>query len=274
MQDSSQTFEAVAPVLSVTVLVALLTWESISPCFSFFRQQGKERFFHGLINFGMSFLNLAITSLIFVSAWSLAVEFAAEHGLGLLRWTNWPGWSEAVLAIILLDCWTYWWHRLNHIVPFFWRFHRVHHSDTRMDVTTANRFHFGEIALSSMLRIPLLMLLGVELWHLALYELILFPVVQFHHANIRLPEPVDRTFRFLFASPAMHKVHHSDKVEETNSNYTSLLSIWDRIFGSFRLRNDLENIRLGLREFRGKEDQKFFPLLLIPSRKSGGNVKN
>jgi len=266
MQDPAQTFDSIAPILTVAVLLVMILWESVSPCFAFFRHRGKERFLHGIVNFALAIINAVVVGLVFITAWKWAVDFSSTRDFGLLRLFEWPHWTEAVIAILLLDCWTYWWHRINHVVPFFWRFHRVHHSDTRMDVTTANRFHLGEIALSSLLRIPLLMLLGTELWHLALYELILFPNVQFHHSNIRLPDGIDRVFRLFFASPAMHKVHHSDQVAETNSNYTSLLSIWDRIFRSFRMRKDLESIRLGLEEFRKDEQQQFIPLLLNPAR--------
>ena len=100
----------------------------------------------------------------------------------------------------------YWWHRLNHRVAFFWRFHRTHHSDPRMDVTTANRFHFGEIFFSSLLRIPLIMLLGLHFSELVLYETAMFLVVQLHHANIGLPEKLDRFLRMMIVTPYIHKV--------------------------------------------------------------------
>lgn len=124
-----------------------------------------------------------------------------------------------------------------------------------MDVTTASRFHVGEIFFSSLLRIPLVFLLGLPLWQLALYEAAMFAIVQFHHANVALPTGLDRLLRMVIVTPAMHKIHHSREPMETNSNYTSLLSCWDRLFGSFRMRNPagLHRIRIGL---DGRDDAR------------------
>ena len=133
----------------------------------------------------------------------------------------------------------YAWHRINHRVPFLWRFHRVHHSDAQMDVTTASRFHTGEIALSSLLRIPLILALGVTAWQLVLYETMMFGVVQFHYANIALPPRAESVVSRVIVTPTMHKVHHSRWQPETDSNYSAMLSVWDRLFGSFRRRNVL-----------------------------------
>jgi sterol desaturase/sphingolipid hydroxylase (fatty acid hydroxylase superfamily) len=161
----------------------------------------------------------------------------------------------------------YWWHRLNHRIPFLWRFHRMHHSDPRMDVTTANRFHIGEIALSSILRLPVIALLGLQLWELALYELAMFSVVQLHHANVALPGWLDRALRWIIVTPFMHKVHHSRWRPETDSNYSSLFSFWDRLFRTFRLRDDPRTLRLGLDEFDSPKDHTLVGLLATPIRR-------
>ncbi len=266
MNEIHQSIETIARYLSAGVLIAMLVWESFAPCYKFFLNRPGHRFKHGLINLLLGFGNALIIGLVFISLWKLSSEWAASMGIGILHWFDLPVWMGAVVAVLLFDFWTYWWHRISHVIPFLWRFHRVHHSDPEMDVTTANRFHFGEIAISSLLRIPLIILIGAELWHIALFEVIMFPIVQFQHANVRLPEWADRSFRFFFASPGMHKIHHSDRVKETNSNYTSMLSVWDRIFRSFRTREDLENIRIGLEEFRTKEEQSVTGLLSNPLR--------
>lgn len=172
-----------------------------------------------------------------------------------------------IVAILLLDFWTYWWHRLNHRIPFLWRFHSVHHTDPKMDVTTASRFHFGEIILSSILRIPVLLLIGAEIWQLAIYEAMLFAVVQFHHANIVLPDWLDRFLRIVIVTPAMHKIHHSRIQKETDSNYTSLFSWSDRVFGSFRLREgqeDMRGINFGLDDHDSAEKQSVWGMLKTP----------
>jgi sterol desaturase/sphingolipid hydroxylase (fatty acid hydroxylase superfamily) len=133
-----------------------------------------------------------------------------------------------------------------------------------MDVTTANRFHVGEIILSSLLRIPAILIFGAHLWELLVYELMMFPVVQFHHANIGIPERLDKLLRIFIVTPAMHKVHHSRIKPETNSNYTSLLSVWDRIFGSFRLRANPHEISFGLDEFDATKHQTLTGLITTP----------
>lgn len=253
-------------------LVGLLLWESAHPFFDFFRTAPKKRGVHALRNLLLGALNAVVVSVGFVGLWGAATIWAAQHDVGLLHGlatvVGLPPWAHAVGAVLLLDAWTYVWHRLNHVVPFFWRFHRVHHHDPTMDVTTASRFHTGEIILSSALRLPILVGLGVHLWELVLYETVMFAVVQFHHANVALPAWLDRALRTVIVTPAMHKVHHSRWQPETDSNYSSLFSFWDRIGRSFRLRDDLSTIRFGLDGWDDAEAQSFGGLLRGPMRSS------
>lgn len=269
MTDPAAFVESYSSLAPAIMLVVMLIWETAGPCFRYFVKRPRIRLRHGAINFGIGIINALVVGLIFVSLWEMTSKGALKAGFGVFNWLELSPWIEGAIAVLCFDFFTYWWHRFNHKIPFLWRFHRVHHSDSEMDVTTANRFHFGEIAISSVLRIPLIFLLGADLWMLALYELLMFPIVQFHHANIRLPDVIERGFRAVFASPVMHKIHHSDLVEETNSNYTSLFSFWDRIFGSYRMREDFELIQLGLKEFRDPEDQQLVGILKIPIK----NVK-
>ncbi len=254
------------PAVALVVLGVLLLWESLSPFFIF--PAGRARFRHGVRNVLLGVVNAAVTVVAFIGLWWWAAAWAERHQFGLLHSLPWPAWPEWMVAILLLDVWTYAWHRMNHRIPFFWRFHRVHHSDPHMDVTTASRFHTGEILISSLLRIPLIMLLGLRVEQLALYEVLMFSVVQFHHANIGVTEKWDRLLRIFIVTPHMHKVHHSEHQPETDSNYSSLLSIWDRIFRSFRKSDNLRSIRLGLREFARPEDQTAAGLLKTPFRKA------
>ncbi|MGB3541654.1 sterol desaturase family protein, partial [Rubrivirga sp.] len=176
-----------------------------------------------------------------------------------------PLWVRIVAAFLLIDVWMYAWHRLNHRVPFLWRLHRVHHSDAQMDVTTASRFHTGEIVLSSILRIGVIAALGVSAWELVLYETAMFAVVQFHHSNLGVSPGLDRALRAVIATPAMHKVHHSRWQPETDSNYGSLFSWWDRLFNSFRMRVDVSTIRLGLDGFDTPEHESLRGLVAMPA---------
>ena len=235
--------------LAVIALVVLLAWETARPFFSYFAG-GREKWIlrgrHGVINLALGLLNAAVTGLIFSGIWFATTVWAAEHQLGILRWIQMPEWTRWIAALLLLDLWTYFWHRISHVVPFFWRFHKLHHVDRMMDVTTASRFHTLEIVFSSILRVPVLVLVGCGIEQLALYELLLFAVVQFQHANVALPEPLDRLLRVVIVTPYLHKVHHSVAVTERDSNYSSLFSWWDRIFRTLRINRDPRRIVFGV----------------------------
>ncbi len=251
---------ATGPIL----LFLLLWWETLTPFLPMFRNDSRQRTRHGLRNITIALLNSGMTALLFVGLWAATANWAAHNDFGLLNWTSAPPLWHALVAVLALDFWTYWWHRLNHRLPFLWRFHRAHHSDTHMDVTTASRFHIGEILFSNVLRIPLILLLGIHVLEIVLYETALLAVIQFHHANVGLPRRVDQLLRCFIVTPAMHKVHHSRWLPETDSNYSSLLSVWDRVFNSFRLRDDPRAIQFGLEEFAKPEDQTLPGFLQIP----------
>ena len=253
---------------AVIGLAVLLLIEHAHPFFDLFRGSRKAWSTHLVRNLVLAGLNGLIVAVVFAGLWVMASEWAVGNALGLMNLiaasSGEPAWLHAIGAILLLDAWTYTWHRLNHRIPFLWRFHRVHHSDSTMDVTTAGRFHVGEIILSSTLRIPLIVLVGAYAWELILYETMMFAVVQFHHANVVLPPRLDRALRIFIVTPAMHKVHHSRLRHETDSNYTAFLSIWDRLFKSFRLRENLGEIDFGLDEFDAPEDATMKGLLGMP----------
>ncbi len=253
-------------VTGPVLLFLLLAWETFWPFLPLFNKAPRLRTRHGLRNLAIALLNSAMTALLFVGVWTVTASWATRHGFGLLNWLGLGSVWHAIAAVLALDFWTYWWHRFNHQVPFLWRFHRAHHSDAQMDVTTGSRFHIGEIVLSNCLRIPLILLLGVELWEIVAYETVLLAVIQFHHANIGLPRVIDRALRCVIVTPDMHKVHHSRVQPETDSNFASLLSIWDRIFRSFRLRDDPHAIQFGLEEFEAPKDQTFVGIVKTPFR--------
>ena len=236
-------------VAALAVLVLLLLWETAHPFFVQFSRDGegwRRRGAHAARNLALGVANSLVIALLFASAWAATVHWATQHRFGLLQLVEWPGWLRAILAILVLDAWTYAWHRLNHIAPLLWRFHRLHHADRTMDVTTATRFHTVEIVLSSVLRVPVLALIGCSLEALALYEVLMFACVQFHHANIALSGRVDRVLSWFIVTPFVHKVHHSVVMTETNSNYGSLLTIWDRLFRTIRRVRDPQAIVFGV----------------------------
>ncbi|MEX0769394.1 MAG: sterol desaturase family protein [Balneolaceae bacterium] len=271
MQTLLASLQETQTIAMVTGLILLFLWESVQPFYGFFTGSFKKRGQHALRNLAIGILNALLVSLVFVGFWFAASEWADQTRFGLLHWlqdgTSMPIWLHAIGGILLLDAWSYTWHRINHEIPFFWRLHRVHHSDPNMDVTTASRFHIGEIFLSSLFRIPLIVLFGVYLWELVLYETLMFAVVQFHHTNIKLSDNVDKILRTLIVTPDMHRVHHSRWQPETDSNYSALFSFWDRAARTFRLNPSPETIRLGLDEFDRDEDQTVKGMLKMPGRK-------
>lgn len=187
--------------------------------------------------------NLAITVLNTVALRGLAVMLpllaigaaldAQAQGWGLLNRLNWPAWVELVLAVLILDFAIWAQHLVTHKVPLFWRFHRVHHADRDMDVTTGFRFHPVEILASMGLKIALVYLLGPSALAVLVFEILLSGTALFNHANVTLPGPLDRVLRLVLVTPDMHRVHHSVHRAEHDSNYGFALSVWDRLFRTY-----------------------------------------
>ena len=271
MEPILNTLQETQVIVMIAVLILLFIWESLHPFYAYFSGSFKERGRHAFRNLFIGAINGLMVGLIFVGLWFAASVWADESRFGMMHWLQdgfgLPAWSHAIGAILLLDFWTYTWHRMNHKIPFFWRFHSVHHSDSKMDVTTASRFHLGEIFFSSLFRIPLIILLGIYLWELVFYEILMFAVVQFHHANLGLPEKYDRIMRIVIVTPNMHRVHHSRWQPETDSNYSSLFSFWDRVARTFRLNPKPETIIMGLDQFDNEEDQTVKGIFQTPLKK-------
>ena len=158
---------------------------------------------------------------------------AQAQGWGLFNALVLPTWIEVVAAILILDFIIWAQHLITHKVPILWRLHRVHHADVDMDVTTAIRFHPVEIALSMLIKIGAVYLLGPAAIAVILFEIILNGTAMFNHANIRLPLWLDAIVRRVLVTPDMHRVHHSVHRHEHDSNYGFALSIWDRLFGTY-----------------------------------------
>lgn len=194
-------------------------------------------------NFGLGVLNAIAASLttVWLSKW--LQQQTTWHGL---FHNIQPIWLVGILSILILDLYMYFWHRLMHTWPLAWRFHAVHHTDRSMNVSTAYRFHAIEVIVSYFPKILLIWILGIAIQPLLIYELAFISVIVFHHSNWALGYQCDRFLSYFIVTPNYHRVHHSQIVQETNSNYASLLSVWDRIFQSFQYRNDPENIKLGL----------------------------
>lgn len=188
----------------------------------------------------------------------------AKQGIGLMNFLHLGTWTNIAISLVFLDFLTYLWHRAYHEVPFLWRLHRVHHSDLDLDVTSASRFHISEVALSSAFKMIVGFLWGPSAIALAIHEAALGLAAQFHHSNIRLPEPWESRLRKIIVTPDMHHIHHSNEMKETNSNYSNFLSVWDRLLGTYIYFGDRERIVYGLKEYPTQREVSLKNLLLMP----------
>jgi sterol desaturase/sphingolipid hydroxylase (fatty acid hydroxylase superfamily) len=245
--------------VTVGVLAVLWAWETWLPFF----ERREKRLRHAGRNLAVALLNSVILAVAVSAGVSLVAGWAQQNGWGLLHAVEPSSWARLVLAVVLLDGWMYLWHRANHKFPLLWRFHRMHHSDTQMDVTTATRFHLGEHVGASVLRAALIPILGFDVWELIVYDTLLIAVTMLHHANISLGLS-DGWLRWLIVTPDMHKVHHSSWRPETDSNYSTVFSWWDRLFGSFRMRSDPKTLVFGLPEFPDPGWQTVWGMLQTP----------
>ncbi|MGH7231227.1 MAG: sterol desaturase family protein [Nitrospiraceae bacterium] len=183
---------------------------------------------------------------------------------GLLPAMRLPAWVELPLAVLLLDYTLYAWHVLTHRVPWLWRMHVVHHVDLDLDATTAIRFHAGEMTISIGWRVGQVALIGVSPLALSIWQTLLLLSVVFHHSNVRLPIEMERRLNRFIVTPRMHGIHHSVIEEETNSNWSSGLTCWDRWHGTLKLDVPQNDITIGVPAYRDSNEVALGRLLAMP----------
>lgn len=188
-------------------------------------------------------------------------------GWGLIPRLGLPASLSTLLTLLVLDYTLYIWHRMMHKIPSLWRFHNVHHMDLDLDTSTALRFHFGELIISTLYRSMQIGLFGVNAFNLILFETCITTFAQFHHSNIRLPFRFERHLSRFIVSPRMHGIHHSIIDQETNSNFGSILTLWDRLHQTLRLNVYQKAIAIGVPSYRDPHEQTFTKLILAPFRR-------
>jgi sterol desaturase/sphingolipid hydroxylase (fatty acid hydroxylase superfamily) len=200
-----------------------------------------------------------------IAAIAAALYAEAQH-LGLLNPVSWPYWVKVVVALLVLDLAIWVQHLASHKIPLFWRLHQVHHADRDIDVTTAVRFHPVEIALSMLWKIVVVVPLGAPPLAVFLFEVILNACAMFNHANIALPQWLDRVLRLLVVTPDMHRVHHSVLRREHNTNYGFNLSLWDRLFRTYTAQPEggHQGMTIGLPPYQSEAPTKFGWSLWLP----------
>lgn len=247
------------------VLAAMMTWESLQPR-RLHRAGSRARRWRA--NLGLVAIDAAVVRLIFPLAAVGAAALAEARGWGLLNALALPGWLTLAIALIVLDLAIYAQHVAFHKLPLLWRLHRVHHSDVDLDATTGLRFHPIEIVLSMTFKVAIVIALGAPALAVIVFEVGLNALAMFNHANVRLPRRLDRVLRRLIVTPEMHRVHHSIHRDETDSNFGFNLSVWDRLFRTYRAepRDGHETMRIGLDAFRAAADGSLHRLLTQPFR--------
>jgi sterol desaturase/sphingolipid hydroxylase (fatty acid hydroxylase superfamily) len=207
---------------------------------------------------------LQIPILIPISRWTMT------RGIGLLNQVEMAAWARVAISFVLLDYTLWFWHWINHRVPFFWRFHSVHHVDRDLDVSTGVRFHFGELGLSIGFRALQVTAISADPVSVAIWQMLLFVSVLFHHSNTRLPLALERVLVRFVVTPRMHGIHHSDYENETNTNWSSLLSVWDYLHGTIRLDVPQPSITIGVPAFDDPKKVTLGKILAMPFRRWRG----
>jgi sterol desaturase/sphingolipid hydroxylase (fatty acid hydroxylase superfamily) len=196
-----------------------------------------------------------------------ASDYAVNNSVGILQWITMPIWVTAIVGLLLLDLvGAYTIHWMEHKVKWMWRFHMVHHADTHVDTTTANRHHPGESVFRAVFTALGILFCGAPIWLVMLYQSLSVIISQFNHANIKLPFWLDTCISYVIVSPNMHKVHHHITRPQTDSNYGNIFSIWDRLFRTFNY-TPIEQIQFGLDVVDNTKDENLVYQITLPFEK-------
>lgn len=232
------------------------------------RQKSMQTSRRWMTNFGMTFISNIVVRLMEPVTAMLAAGYAIEKGWGLLNIIEMPAWLAFIVAIILLDLAIYVQHVATHKIPLLWRLHKVHHSDRDFDTSTALRFHPVEIIISMIYKVGIILLLGPAILAVLIFEILLNGCAMFNHSNLNLPARFDQLLRLLIVTPDMHRVHHSVRPKETNSNYGFSLSIWDRLFKTYvaQPKDGHFDMTIGLHAYQSEQPTQLIWSLWLPFR--------
>ncbi|MFH4367628.1 sterol desaturase family protein [Vibrio diabolicus] len=248
--------------LGVLLLCAL--WENKLPRKTLTASRG----FRWVNNLSLVAVNSLIVALVMPIAAFQAAIIAQEQQWGLFNLLSLPAWLNIFLTVILLDFVIYAQHVVFHHVKPLWKIHRMHHADLDIDVTTGARFHPIEVIISMGVKIATVFILGVSPIAIVVFEIVLNASAMFNHSNAKLALSADQKLRNVIVTPDMHRVHHSVIAKETNSNFGFFLSVWDRLFGTYRAQPELghDDVVIGIPEIRNEAEQRLDKLLTQPFR--------
>ena len=260
MDFSSVDFASLRWLLTLGFVGVVLGGEWLVP----FRTPIQSKLEHVSTNLIIFGGNSVITQLL--AGWAVLVwsSYLTNQTWGVLNYLRLGQVPHIILSVILLDLVNYWIHRSYHDLPFFWRFHRAHHSDLDMDATTSIRFHLGEALMTAAIKGLTVLSLGVSPAGFLISESLTLTVGLFSHANVRLSKRIEPVLRMAIVTPAMHWIHHSRRIAEHNSNLGAVFSGWDRLFGSYCTGIQQSQITFGLDEYPKPEDLSMLRFYRIP----------
>jgi sterol desaturase/sphingolipid hydroxylase (fatty acid hydroxylase superfamily) len=240
-------------------------WEGVAPA----RKPTLSKALRWANNLGLVAFNTVLLRLLMPAAAVGMAVFAEQQGWGLLNSLDLPSWLAVIVAVAALDFIVWLQHVMMHTVPWLWRLHRVHHADPDYDLTTGARFHPLEILLSMLIKVAAIAALGPPAVAVIVFEVLLNAMAMFNHANVHLPDRLDRWLRWFVVTPDMHRIHHSVEPDEMNVNFGFNLPWWDRLLGTYRLapRGGCQGMVVGIRGFTEVRDVTWLPgLLAMPLR--------
>jgi len=256
-------FDTYGAAILITLFVMLFLLESKF----ILRKRVQSKWKRIVINFIVSIPSFALLRILFIPLmiWLATQNQHLKFGLGYVL--DLPPWLWVTVVFLLLDYSNYIWHILLHKLPFLWRFHLVHHTDLDLDITTAFRFHFGEMIGSVLFRGAAIILLGASPMMVLIYEIAFEAATQFHHSNMKMPFRLEKILNYIIVTPRMHGIHHSTIKKETDSNYSIIFSFWDRIHHTVRLNIHQNEIVIGVPHYADERELTIGNLLKMPFTK-------
>lgn len=275
MNEIASYFSTIPPLHRSLILVGgIAIFWMIENAFPLFRFNYKK-WNHAGINIFFT-LTTIVVNFVLAFILLLSADWAVQNNFGVLQWLpQMPLWLYTVIGLLLLDLiGAYLAHLVQHKTKILWRFHLIHHTDTWIDTTSANRHHPGESVVRFLFTTLAVLVAGSPMWLVFLYQSMSVVFSQFNHANISLPEKIDKLISYFIVSPNMHKVHHHYVLPYTDSNYGNIFSIWDRLFGTFTTLKK-EDIIYGVdTHMEASENNRLSNLIKIPFQKHRSSKNN
>lgn len=241
-------------------LVFFLILELIIP----YRENSISKIRRWMNNLTLGIINIIFYQVVVASLLVTTAFFVTKENIGLLNLVEIPTWLKIIDTIVFMDLMFYFLHILIHRIPLLWRFHRVHHTDLDVDVSTAMRFHLVEIVFRSLAGISMIYFIGADPAGVFVFECLFLLCFFFQHSGIRLPRQIENLYWILFVPPSMHRIHHSVDLEERNTNFGGIFSIWDRIFGTLLTGVNQEQIWMGVDGHIQEKKLEIYHLLWMP----------